>query len=261
MGQGRTNVNTFGFKIYGVVALSALLVGTLGLSCNDLLSVPQLRHADNDEIVNIGDSIFALSGDIYTELRLKAHETWRHYALTGSQMSGGFLGMPIPDQYQMARDDDPNIRVVYMNGGANEVLIQAVLGDPYRCKQCNYWFCGDISRRCRALIDNTYVVGENLLYGMEDDGVEQVVFLGYYHPTLGLFGDMRQLIKATDYSAGLIIDGIEAAQASGSNAVYVDPRDAFDGMEWLYVTVDGLHPTALGSRVLANMIWDVIDYP
>ena len=248
----------FKFKTYCVAALSVILVGALGFSCDELLSVPQLTNADNDEIVNIGDSIFALSGRIYTELELKAHETWRHYALTGSQMSGGFLGKPIPDQYQQALEDDPNIRVVYMNGGANEVLIQALLGDPYRCKQCNYWFCGDLSRRCKALIDDAYVVGENLLYTMKDDGVEQIVYLGYYHPTIGIAGDMRRLIKATDYSAGLVIAGFQAAD---ENAVYVDPRDAFDGMEWLYISVDGLHPTALGSRVLANMIWDVIDYP
>lgn len=245
------------FKTFCVVALSVVAMGTLGLSCDDLLSVPQLPDADNDEIVNIGDSIFALSGDIYKELEAKAGETWRHYALSGSQMIGGILGKPIPEQYQQALEDDPNIRVIYMNGGANDVLLQGLLGDPYRCRKCNYWFCGGISRSCKALINDVYAESTDLLTTMFEDGVEQVVILGYYHTTIGLFGDMRDFIKATDYGAERIISGLEDTDA---NIEYVDPRDAFDGREWLYITIDGLHPSALGSRVLANMIWDVIDY-
>jgi hypothetical protein len=250
-------VKRFHITTLSVVALCALSVCTLGLSCNDLLRVPQLRNADNNEIVNVGDSIFALSGDIYKVLESKAGETWRHYALSGSQMIGGLLGQPIPLQYEDARNDDPNIRVVYMDGGGNDVLLQFIAFDPYHCGQCNYWFCGDISRSCKNLIDDVAVEMSDLLATMAGDGVEQVVLLGYYHGKLGLLGNIPLLNKALDYGASLTI---EAAENSNGFVEYVDPRNAFRGKEFWYILPDGVHPTYQGSKVLANMIWDVIDY-
>jgi lysophospholipase L1-like esterase len=238
--------------------LALVLIGVFGLgACGYLVSVPTLRNADNDEIVNIGDSIFALSGDIYDELHAKAGETWRHYAVSGTQMIGGILGPPIPTQYQMARSDDPNIRVVYMDGGGNDILLQAIMGDPYGCKRCNYWWCGDISRTCRGVIEDVAVETADLLNDMAADGVEQVVLLGYYHTTWGIFGDLSKLKKAADYGAALAIAGVSSSNA---NAVYVDPRAAFSGHEGRYIAIDGIHPTGAGSAVLADMIWNVIDY-
>ena len=241
---------------FRLLVLCLVVVGGAS-ACGYLVSVPSLRNADDNEIVNIGDSIFALSGDIYEDLEAKAGETWRHYAVSGTQMIGGILGPPIPTQYQMARNDDPNIRVVYMDGGGNDILLQAIMGDPYGCKRCNYWWCGDISRTCKGVIEDVAVETSNLLNRMAADGVEQVVVLGYYHTTWGIFGDLTKLKKAADYGAALSIAGIPNTNA---NAVYVDPRNAFSGHEGQYITIDGIHPTAAGSAVLANMIWNVIDY-
>jgi hypothetical protein len=250
-------VKKFRINTLSVIGLCILSVGSLALSCDDILSVPQLRNADNNEIVNVGDSIFALTGDIYRVLESKAGETWRHYALSGSQMIGGILGQPIPLQYQDARNDDPNIRVVYMDGGGNDVLIPFILLDPYHCGQCNFWFCGGISRSCKSLIDDVSVETSDLLADMAGDGVQQVVLLGYYHGKLGLLGNIPLLNKALDYGAGL---AIEAAQNSNGFVDYVDPRSAFAGHEFSYILPDGVHPTYQGSKVLANMIWNAIDY-
>jgi lysophospholipase L1-like esterase len=255
-GKGEVEVKRSRFGTRRLLALSLVVVGGMS-ACGYLVSVPQLRNADNNEIVNIGDSIFALSGDIYDELHAKAGETWRHYAVSGTQMIGGILGPPIPMQYQIARNDDPNIRVVYLDGGGNDILLQAIMGDPYGCKRCNYWWCGDISRTCKGVIEDVAVEGSNLLNQMAADGVEQVVMVGYYYTTWGIFVDLRKLKKAVDYGAALTISGISNSNA---NAVYVDPRGAFSGHESQYITIDGIHPTSSGSAVLADMIWDVIDY-
>jgi len=69
-------VKKFRINTLSVIGLCILSVGSLALSCDDILSVPQLRNADNNEIVNVGDSIFALTGDIYKVLESKAGETW-----------------------------------------------------------------------------------------------------------------------------------------------------------------------------------------
>ncbi|MBU1170943.1 MAG: SGNH/GDSL hydrolase family protein [Proteobacteria bacterium] len=229
----------------------------LGCGAGTLMSVDPVTDADDNGIVNVGDSIFALSGDIYSELENKSGETWRHYAISGAQSVGGILADPIPDQYANAKSDDPNIRVVYMDGGGNDILIPAIMLDPYSCKNCNYWWCGDLSRSCKNLIDDIYVATVDLLNQMDNDGVEQVVFLGYYHLKWGLLGDLRQLDDAIDYGDKRLKD---ACTNSTVNAVFVDPRSAFEGKESNYIIVDGIHPTAQGSAVLANLLWNTIDY-
>ena len=240
------------------IRLWALCLAVVTISaCGYLVSVPALRNADNNQIVNVGDSIYALSGDIFKNLEAKAGETWRHYAVSGAQMIGGVLAPTIPSQYQQARSDHPDIRVVYMDGGGNDILLQALAGDWYDCRQCNDWWCGDISQSCKDLIDDVSVEEANLLNRMAGDGVQQVVMLGYYHPTVGIFGDLRNLRKAVDYGARM---SQQACQSSSANVAYLDPRSRFDGHESDYIIFDGIHPSGAGSSVLANMIWDVIDF-
>lgn len=241
----------------GTSLLAISLVAVFGaIACGTLISVPQLRDADNDEIVNLGDSIFALSGEIFDDLRAKAGETWRHYAISGTQMIGGVMGPSIPTQYETARADNANIRVVYMNGGGNDILLPALAGDPYGCRRCNYWWCDGISAGCKALIEDIAVTMEDLIAQMHDDGVEQIVLLGYYHLSRGLFGDLTTLNKVIDYTAQLIADRIADSDVS---VVYVGSRDAFAGHEAKYIMADGIHPTSAGSAVLADLLWKAID--
>ncbi len=239
--------------------MSLMLFSMIFVLCScgagTLMSVDPLTDADNDEIVNVGDSIYALSGDIYTNLEAKAGETWRHYAISGAQIVGGILADPIPDQYANAKGDNPNISLVYMDGGGNDILIPAIALDPYNCKNCNYWWCGNLSQSCKDLIDDVYVETVDLLNQMDADGVEKVVFLGYYHLKWGLFGDLTKLDDAVDYGDKRLRD---ACINSTANAVFVDPRAAFEGRESSYIIADGIHPTAQGSAVLANLLWSAI---
>ncbi len=237
------------------VMLIGLAVTLSACGAGTLMSVDPLTDADDDEIVNVGDSIYALSGDIYTNLEAKAGETWRHYAISGAQIVGGILADPIPDQYANAKNDDPNIRVVYMDGGGNDILIPAIALDPYNCKNCNYFWCGDLSQSCKDLVDDVYVETVDLLNQMDDDGVEKVVFLGYYHLKWGLFGNLTLLDDAVDYGDKKLK---EACVNSTANAVFVDPRASFKGKESSYIIADGIHPTAQGSAVLANLIWNAL---
>jgi lysophospholipase L1-like esterase len=40
---------------------------------------------------------------------------------------------------------------------------------------------------------------------------------------------------------------------------FVDSRDAFLGNEWRYIGSDGIHPTAAGSRALADLILNALN--
>ncbi len=232
-------------KINLTIVLFTVIISIV--ACGGMASVPKLTDADNDEIVNIGDSIFALSGDIYDELHSKAGETWRHYAVSGSKIIGGsFIAKPIPDQYEDAKDDNSNIRIVYMDGGGNDILMPAMAFDPYECM-------GGLSQDCQDLVDDIYVEAVNLLNQMDRDGVEQIVYLGYYHLKRGIWGDLSKINDAVDYGDQRLR---EACRNTTANCEFIDPRDSFNNS---YVIYDGIHPNSEGSAVLADLIWDVVD--
>lgn len=243
-------------RLFSVLAVFFLV--TMFSACGYLISVEQLTDADNNTVVNLGDSIFALSGDIYTEIHAMAGETFRHYAVSGAQMIGGILAPDIPSQYESAKEDDPNIDIVYMDGGGNDILIPAIALDPYDCKVCEYFWCEDeLSQSCIDLIDDLYVERVNLFNEMARDGVRQVVALGYYKTTSGTFGDLSELAEAVVYGNETIELSCQASNLE--SCVLVDPVAAFEGNESTYITSDGIHPTETGSKVLADMIWAELD--
>ena len=128
-----------------LIIVAALLVAT---GCS-LLSVPIITNASRNDVVNLGDSIFALSGKIQDYLHSWSGQTFRRYALSGSMVSH------VSDQYDDARADNPNINTIFMDAGGNDILIPAVAFDPYNCK-VDWWESG-LSSRCKALIDDVYV--------------------------------------------------------------------------------------------------------
>jgi hypothetical protein len=103
-----------------IVIVAAVFIGT---GCS-LLSVPVITNASRNDVVNLGDSIFALSGKIQDYLHGWSGETFRRYALSGSMVSH------VSDQYEDARADDANIGTIFMDAGGNDILNHAPLYDP-----------------------------------------------------------------------------------------------------------------------------------
>jgi len=232
-------------------ALVLLLASaTAGCGLGTLASAPWIRNADTDDVVFLGDSIFALSGGIQENLHAWAGGTFRNYTTSGAELVGGILAPSIPQQYDMARADDPDIRVVVMNGAGNDILIPAVAFDPYDCLT-QWWEWGRLSRSCRNLIDDLYVDGVNELNRMAGDGVDRVVFLGYYYTKNGLLW-VDDLKEAIDYGDLRLA---QACQNSVVDCTFVDPRSTIRDWD---ITVDGVHPDSGGSRKLAELIWPVL---
>src|SRR5690606_2071352 len=78
------------------MALGAALLFT---GCSDrgyLLSNDKVTDSDNDHVVFVGDSIFALSGEIQNQLEAKAGETFRRYTVSGAELSGELIAPSIP---------------------------------------------------------------------------------------------------------------------------------------------------------------------
>ena len=186
----------------------------------------------------IGDSIFALSGDIQDFLEDDLNETIRSEARSGCQVLGGGLLCSslytIPNQYDRA--DIDGIDTVIMNGGGNDFL----LGEGGDC----------FTQSC---IDEVLIAIEqelaSLFAEIQADGISQIIFLGYYNtpadPDNVAINTQSVNYKLANYPA-LGVD-------------YIDSRPFFNGREAAFITSDDIHPTAAGSRVLADLIIDALD--
>ncbi|WP_271977810.1 SGNH/GDSL hydrolase family protein [Marinobacter sp. SS21] len=248
----RTNlsrrIQSAGFAFSKRVAALIVVAALTGCSgAGSLLSNPRVADADNDRVITIGDSIFALSGELQDFLEAYAGETFRRYTLSGAELSGGVIATSVVDQYAMARADNPDIDTVIMDGGGNDILIPAIMFDPYDCKTQWYEF-GQLSSRCKALIDDLYVEGVNLLNDMHADGIDHVIYLGYYYTKNGLFL-LDSMEEAIDYGDTRLA---QACSYSAVDCQFVDPRPVVNDSD---IVIDGIHPNTDGSRKLANLIW------
>ncbi len=229
-----------------VASLCALvLAGCDGVG--SLASNARVADADNDQVVFLGDSIFALSGELQDNLEDYAGETFRRYTLSGAELKGGIIATSIYDQYEIAKQDNGNIDTIVMDGGGNDILIPAIFLDPYNCKT-NWWQFGRLSRKCRNFVDDQYVDAVNLLNRMDAEGIDNVIYLGYYYTKDALLW-LDSLEEAVDY--GDLRLG-QACAFSTANCQFVDPRSSIRDSD---IILDGIHPTSSGSRKLANLIW------
>ncbi len=216
-----------------------LLISTLA-ACG---GSPYVENADRNEIITLGDSIFDLSGDLQRFLEQEAGQTFRNYTQSGAELSGGIIATSVVNQYRDAKRTDNNIETVVMDGGGNDILIPAMILDPYGCR--THWWRWSISRSCKNLINDTYVDLVNLLNQMDNEGVQNVIYLGYYELPRG----NANLTQAVNYGD----DRLGAACANTTaNCQFVDPRGQVPAN---HVLSDNIHPTTEGSRTLADLIW------
>ena len=185
----------------------------------------------------IGDSIFALSGDIHRNLERALDESIDSYARSGCQMNGGSLicsrRYAVPNQY--ANASKRGIDTVIMNGGGNDFL----LGDGGDCQ----------TRQC---VEDVLMGIEQTIAGMVSDmrrdGIEEILFLGYYDTNDSANNQINELSTA-----------YKVANYPALGIKLVETREAFRGNESRYISADGIHPTSAGSRVLSDLILQTLD--
>lgn len=202
-----------------------------------------VETADRNDVVTVGDSIFDLSGDLQRFLEEKAGQTFRDYTISGSKISGGTLARAIDLQYADANAFNSSIDTIVMNGGGNDILIPAMTGDFYGCR--TKWYRKNISSRCKNLVNNVYVNTVNLMNNMGSNGVQNIVYLGYYELPRG----NANLAGALEYGVNRLA---EACSNSSANCDFVDSRGSIPAN---FVLDDDIHPTSEGSQVLADLVW------
>ena len=230
------------FKIRNGI-LSGILSGILILSFVFTLSACRNDLASKKCVAMVGDSVFALTGEEPKYLESLAGESYRHYYKSGAQMVGGSI-KTVPVQYDDAISAG-SIRTLILNGGGNDVLIggRAVCSvEPGRV----------LRPKCYEVLNQVITATSNMLEKSIGQGVENIVYQGYYFVTdTTLWGIVDVFAEEIEAMMSDL-----RAQYPDVSFVLVDPREAFDGND--YIIFDGIHPNRKGSFALANLVWDAM---
>lgn len=225
-------------KFVGIVLICLLSIGIWATGCNP----PDVTKPC---VVMLGDSIFALSNEEGRVLFELAGDTYREYYIGGAQMVGGPI-KTIEEQYNEAKADGP-IRTVILDGGGNDILIGAMA-------KCSADYGAELSAECVAVMDEVLAASERFFEMAVADGVENIVFQGYYYVRY------QKLWQVTD---DFQEKGIKLVQELSNRypdvkIIYIDPRTHFDRTNPDYVKADGIHPTDEASSKLANLLWQAM---
>lgn len=214
---------------------------------------------DPSQVVILGDSYVTMYPDTLLEPRIEAlarrdgaleagGQGYRNYSVPGTSMANG----QIPGQFTTAVRVDPDIKLVIMDGGGNDVL----LGAP----QCENW--GSASNpACQAVVQRALDTAVELTADMFAAGVTDIVFFGYPHiPPNGLLTGIAPN-EILDYSIPLSQKNCESAEDLTGGALrcyFIDTRPLF-GDTYRYINlVDGVHPTAAGADLIAEAIYSIM---
>lgn len=213
-----------------------LVAGSLLFSagCSFDLNNP---NADEYDVQIIGDSIYDYSGDIQQILQDLSGKMYKDRSVSGEKIAG------VLSQYDRAIGNTPSLKTVLADGGGNDILQGSAdcESDP-------------LTQGCIDTIDYVADRMEVLLEDMYQDGVDDCIWLGYYH----LKDSEAEKNEALDHAYSLYPGVFSDASLNllGAGGAYlVDPRPDIVPSQ---IISDGIHPTYSGSEVLANLIWDVM---
>jgi hypothetical protein len=236
------------------------------------------------EVVMLGDSYMdAPWGDVGPTLMAVAGATYRPYYIGGASLNGGSGQFNIPYQFlDMAVPDNPDIKVIIMDGGGNDLLL-----DNRQCLTTPVM--GDTS--CHTIIQGVVAKAQQLLPEASSYGVKSIVYLFYPHINANTIYSGADSNDWLDYAyplAARVCCGASSPDAGGPGAgefdagapdarepdltchgsaapgldcTFVDTRPEFVGhtdpndpsQYWL--DGFGIHPNKQGAQVIAQKMW------
>ncbi|HKP64788.1 MAG TPA: SGNH/GDSL hydrolase family protein, partial [Polyangiales bacterium] len=181
---------------------------------------------------------------------LMAGDRFNDQAVAGTSLASGGLGL-IPDQWPSAKSAamraGTTVKFVVMDGGGNDVLLgNSICLDNGRMR--------DQDPTCQATVQAATMAGKMLQTKMRMDGVGQAVYFFYPHVPAGGW-------DVLDYSLPMAKATCESMNDEKYQCYFVDTREAFQGAgntgvaKAQYIGADGIHPTAAGDDLLADLIW------
>ena len=215
--------------------------------------------AKGAELALVGDSWINYTEQLAPRLAQRAiadkalmrGDSYNDQSVPGTSLAGGGLGL-IRDQWPSAKTAaqraGTSVKFVVMDGGGNDVL----LGAP----QC----LGDGSQNdagCQRVVADATMAGMMLQQRMVADGVTQGVYFFYPHVPAGG-------ADILDYSLPMAKATCEGMNSDKYQCYFLDTREAFQGpgnnglAMGQYIGLDGIHPTAAGDDLLADLVWKLM---
>jgi lysophospholipase L1-like esterase len=192
----------------------------------------------------------ALQSRAQTDGALAAGDAYNDQAVGGTSLASGGLGL-IPDQWPTAKAAamraGTSVKFVVMDGGGNDVLLgnQTCLDNGVM---------RDKDPSCQKTVMDATAAGAKLQMQMKADGVKQGLYFFYPHVPAGGW-------DVLDYSLPMAKATCESMNDANYHCTFVDTREAFQGAGNTGVAManligpDGIHPSAAGEAVLADLIW------
>jgi lysophospholipase L1-like esterase len=225
------------------VQMRKWLILNTALVCTCIFSVSMTnaqtttKVKGSDVVIN-GDSFFALSGQIKTDLEnlaradgyIGSNESFRNAAVSGAVLSG------IANQYS---NTNPKPVFVIMDGGGNNVLLTTCSTPP--------------TVDCEA-IKTAIADVQPLLDKMAAGGTKKVLWMRYAEPG----SNQASVIKP---KLDLLMTEVEkiCSKSTKPKVIWYDLRPIWGnkGIDGTYSS-DGLHPTASGAQATADALWKAI---
>jgi hypothetical protein len=217
---------------------------------------------DDSEIVMIGDSyINWVSHTFPADMNQVSGMNIGNYAIGATSMGSGGIGLIAP-QFDTALQTHPNIKVVIMDGGGNDVLVPDTAQFPQGGECKNRGAESPTIPDCQKIVDKALQAGTDLFIRMAEAGVRDAVFFFYPRvPTNTLVGgtDPNGML---DYALPKIEAACEGAyelslEINPDHPIrchFVDMVPVFDGHPEYFAAAD-IHPNAQGSRAMAEAVW------
>jgi lysophospholipase L1-like esterase len=195
-------------------------------------------EGDGNDVITIGDSWMSLgpAAGIQVSIEKISGRDYRNYGVGGTRL----LDEVIPKQYAAAKAANPDIKTVIMTGGGNDILQDLTV--HFACIDSAF----DNSMTCKKRIDEVGARLVKLWAEMAEDGVEDVIMIGYSNKA----GVIGPLTKTSAYSA-LTVPPLCAMVPAPLRCHAFDSDAEVPDLKLR----DGIHPDDAGYDAIATELW------
>jgi hypothetical protein len=232
--------------------------GHLDVAGDGLVARPPCMKSPN-QVVLLGDSyVNWISHTFPADLAKEAGVTYRLYAVGGTAMGSGGIGL-IPPQLDQAVSADPNIIAVVMDGGGNDILVADTAQFPQGA-ECKQSAMSPSIPDCQKIVQKAADSAVALMNTAAEKGIRDVVYFSYPHVPEGTLVGGAFPNAILDYALPLMkatCDGAYARTGGRLRCHFLDLIPVFDGHpDWFAFT--DIHPTPAGSQGMAKAVWKVM---
>lgn len=190
--------------------------------------------------VVLGDSFFATTVPFADALEGRERYDDRARLALNALALGG---RGIEDQYAGARAERPVDLIVMTGGGADVLLGSCPTSDPPPEDGSPA-----VDASC-PIIAEAVAAARDLLTRFGQEGVTRVLYVFYPDP----------LVPAVRERVDVLRPLVEEVCAASALCHFIDLRPVFEGRYDVYIQEDGLNPTEVGSRAVAEAVGEALD--